>query len=55
MKATLPEPKTTMRQPSSLSDEELLMGYRESSEASLFQDVRVIKASAIRVRGRGEQ
>jgi len=39
MKATLPEPKTTMRQPSSLSDEELLMGYRESSEASLFQEL----------------
>jgi len=39
MKATLPEPKTNMRQPSSLSDEELLMGYRESSEASLFQEL----------------
>src|SRR5436190_21105158 len=39
MKATLPEPKTTMPQPSSLSDEELLMGYRESSEASLFQEL----------------
>lgn len=39
MKATLPEPKTIMRQPSSLSDEELLMGYRESSEASLFQEL----------------
>ena len=39
MKATLPEPKTTMRQPSSQSDEELLLGYRESSEASLFQEL----------------
>src|ERR1051326_275143 len=39
MKATLSEPKTTMRQPSSLSDEELLLGYRESSEASLFQEL----------------
>jgi RNA polymerase sigma-70 factor (ECF subfamily) len=39
MKATLPEPNTTMRQPSSLSDEELLMGYRESSEDSLFQEL----------------
>lgn len=39
MKATLPEPKTTMRQPSSLSDEELLMGYRESGEASFFQEL----------------
>src|SRR5881394_999395 len=39
MKATLPEPRTTMRQPPSLSDEELLMGYRESSEASLFQEL----------------
>jgi RNA polymerase sigma-70 factor (ECF subfamily) len=39
MKATLPEPKTTMRQPSSLSDEELLLGYRESSESSLFQEL----------------
>jgi RNA polymerase sigma-70 factor (ECF subfamily) len=28
-----------MRQPSSLSDEELLMGYREASEASLFQEL----------------
>jgi RNA polymerase sigma-70 factor (ECF subfamily) len=39
MKATLPEPKTTMRQSSSLSDEELLMGYRETSEASFFQEL----------------
>src|SRR3954469_3436222 len=39
MKATLPEPKTTMRQPSSLSDEDLLLGYRESSESSLFQEL----------------
>src|SRR5262245_61446128 len=39
MKATLSEPKQTMRQPSSLSDEELLMAYRESSEASLFQEL----------------
>jgi len=39
MKATLSEPKTIMRQPSSLSDEELLMGYREASEASLFQEL----------------
>src|SRR6478735_851885 len=39
MKATLPEPKTTMRQPSSQSDEELLLGYREASEASLFQEL----------------
>jgi RNA polymerase sigma-70 factor (ECF subfamily) len=39
MKATLSEPKTMMRQPSSLSDEELLMGYREASEASLFQEL----------------
>src|SRR6187549_1834849 len=39
MKATLPEPRATMRQPSSLSDEELLMGYRELSDASLFQEL----------------
>src|SRR6187399_215843 len=39
MKATLPESKATMRQPSSQSDEELLLGYRESSEASLFQEL----------------
>jgi RNA polymerase sigma-70 factor (ECF subfamily) len=39
MKATLPESKTTMRQPSSLSDEELLLGYRQSSEPSLFQEL----------------
>src|SRR5436190_15470719 len=39
MKATLPEPKQTMRQTSSQSDEELLMAYREASEASLFQEL----------------
>src|SRR3954449_11153507 len=39
MKATLSEPKTTMQQPSSLSDEELLLGYRQSSEPSLFQEL----------------
>jgi RNA polymerase sigma-70 factor (ECF subfamily) len=39
MKATLPELKTTMRQPSSLSDEELLIGYRDSGESSLFQEL----------------
>src|SRR6478752_9066070 len=40
MKATLPEPTVrSMTQPSSLSDEELLMGYREASEASLFQEL----------------
>jgi len=39
MKATLPKPKITMRQPSSQSDEELLLGYRQSSEASLFQEL----------------
>src|SRR6478735_8927962 len=39
MKATLPEPKQTIRQFSSLSDEELLMAYRESSDARVFQEL----------------
>lgn len=39
MKATLPEPKQTMRQISSQSDEELLMAYRKSSDPDLFHEL----------------
>jgi RNA polymerase sigma-70 factor, ECF subfamily len=40
MKATLPEPTVRpMTQPTSLSDEELLLGYRETSDASLFSEL----------------
>jgi RNA polymerase sigma-70 factor (ECF subfamily) len=39
MKATLPEPKQTMRQISSQSDEDLLMAYREASDANLFHEL----------------
>src|SRR6476661_6307067 len=40
MKATLPEPTVRpMQQPSSLSDEELLLGYRETSDARLFSEL----------------
>src|SRR5436190_16706042 len=40
MKATLPEPTVRpMQQSASLSDEELLLGYRETGEASLFQEL----------------
>ncbi len=40
MKATLPEPTVrSMTQPTSLSDEELLLGYRERGDASLFSEL----------------
>lgn len=39
MKATLPEPSATMQQPSSLSDEELLLGYRERGDETLFAEL----------------
>src|SRR5689334_22967698 len=40
MKATLPEPTVrSMTQPASLSDEELLLGYRERGDASLFSEL----------------
>src|SRR5437764_12450374 len=40
MKATLPEPTVRpMRQPESLSDEELLLGYRESGDPQLFSEL----------------
>src|SRR5256714_6095010 len=40
MKATLPEPTVRpMSQSTSLSDEELLLGYRESGDASLFSEL----------------
>ncbi len=40
MKATLPEPTVrSMPQPASLSDEELLLGYRETGDASLFSEL----------------
>ena len=40
MKASLPEPTVRpMQQPSSLSDEELLMGYREKGDANLFSEL----------------
>jgi RNA polymerase sigma-70 factor, ECF subfamily len=40
MKATLPEPTVRpMTQPASLSDEELLLGYRERGDASLFSEL----------------
>src|SRR5262245_40461318 len=40
MKATLPEPTVrSMTQPSSLSDEELLLGYRTSHDADLFSEL----------------
>jgi RNA polymerase sigma-70 factor, ECF subfamily len=40
MKATLPEPTVRpMQQPSSLSDEELLLGYRETSDSQLFSEL----------------
>jgi len=40
MKVTLPEPMVRpMRQPASLSDEELLVGYRASGDASLFSEL----------------
>src|SRR5256885_27919 len=40
MKATLPEPLVRpMQQPSSLSDEELLLRYRETGEADLFSEL----------------
>src|SRR5262245_47735783 len=40
MKATLPEPTVRpMQQPSSLSDEELLLGYREKGDANLFSEL----------------
>lgn len=40
MKATLPEPTgMTQPQPSSLTDEELLLGYRERGDADLFAEL----------------
>src|SRR5438874_7507576 len=40
MKATLPEPTVrSMPQPASLSDEELLLGYRETGDAKLFSEL----------------
>ena len=40
MKATLPEPTVRpMQQPASLSDEELLLGYRENGDARLFSEL----------------
>jgi RNA polymerase sigma-70 factor (ECF subfamily) len=40
MKATLPEPSVRpMQQPSSLTDEELLLGYRERGDESLFSEL----------------
>src|SRR5438094_2054413 len=40
MKATLPEPTVRpMSQSTSLSDEELLMGYRETGDANLFSEL----------------
>src|SRR5262245_43813041 len=39
MKATLPEPSVRPMQPSSLSDEELLLGYREKGDANLFSEL----------------
>src|SRR5437763_17169109 len=40
MKATLPEPTVRpMTQPASLSDEELLLGYCETGDASLFSEL----------------
>src|SRR5437773_7784082 len=40
MKATLPEPMVRpMRQPASPSDEELLLGYRETGDAKLFSEL----------------
>jgi RNA polymerase sigma-70 factor (ECF subfamily) len=40
MEATLPEPTVrSMTQPASLSDEELLLGYRETGDASLFSEL----------------
>src|SRR5438552_6373270 len=40
MKATLPAPPVRpMQQSSSLSDEELLLGYRQSADASLFSEL----------------
>src|SRR6478609_3623156 len=40
MKATLPEPTVrSMTQPASRSDEELLLGYRETGDASLFSEL----------------
>jgi RNA polymerase sigma-70 factor (ECF subfamily) len=40
MKATLPEPTVrTIKQPASLSDEELLVGYCETGDASLFSEL----------------
>jgi RNA polymerase sigma-70 factor (ECF subfamily) len=40
MKATLPEPTVRpMQQPASLSDEELLVGYRERGDAGLFNEL----------------
>jgi RNA polymerase sigma-70 factor (ECF subfamily) len=40
MKATLPAPSASpMQPPSSLSDEELLLSYRESGEADLFSEL----------------
>jgi RNA polymerase sigma-70 factor (ECF subfamily) len=39
MKATLPEPSATMQQPSSLTDEELLLGYRERGDETMFAEL----------------
>src|SRR4029078_9022714 len=40
MKATLPEPTVRpMQQPSSLSDEELLLGYRQTGNSALFSEL----------------
>jgi RNA polymerase sigma-70 factor, ECF subfamily len=39
MKATLPEPSVRPTQPSSQSDEELLLGYRENGDANLFSEL----------------
>src|SRR5262245_27920813 len=39
MKATLPEPTVRPTQQSSLSDEELLLGYRETSDPQLFAEL----------------
>ena len=40
MKATLPQPTVRpMQQPSALSDEELLLGYRETGDAKLFSEL----------------
>ena len=40
MKATLPEPTVRpMLQPTSLSDEELLTGYRDTGDANLFSEL----------------